>query len=390
MKKRVILFLLVLCAALCLAFSAMADYPSSAPLILGSKFTDAEILKALKMEQATNTNGNTVQLKSGDNAQIKKVLNGQEVIIGNDNGDKLYVIYNFVSYSNPTKITIKNGVTLQSSHTSEVVIECPIINYGTIDSFTHQGKNYNTATYSGTIQNWGRISGGTFTGTVINMPGGTITGGDFSKATLYVQDDSGKQTEITAPSSEHPEFNYAWITVTLDPNGGTLPEGTATTQTIRCGASLTSAAPTKEGKQFAYWEDQYGNYYSNDAISCLHNDTTVTLKAVWCDFLVIYEMASPESGANDMGKTMLPQAFNIGEEKALEECIFKVFASDNKYNSPHYFYCWNTRADGLGENYFVHYSYEFKAEESGSITLYPRWLKASINTAPPYCAIQIR
>ena len=104
----------------------------------------------------------------------------------------------------------------------------------------------------------GTINGGTFTGTVENKDG-TISGGDFSKATLN-----------------------GMLVITFDPNNGDQPS-TQKVNWSKDGAALTTPdpVPTNEGHSIEGW------YYDNNGTETKWNfdtDTvkcTMTLKAKW-------------------------------------------------------------------------------------------------------------
>lgn len=136
---------------------------------------------------------------------------------------------------------------------------------GAADSTEFQGKVTNNGTIrKGTFTNEvinessGTINGGTFTGTVENKDG-TISGGDFSKATLN-----------------------GMLVITFDPDN----EDQSITQKVnwsKDGATLTAPdpVPTKEGHGIEGW------YYDNNGTETKWNfdtDTvkcTMTLKAKW-------------------------------------------------------------------------------------------------------------
>ena len=136
---------------------------------------------------------------------------------------------------------------------------------GAADSTEFQGKVTNNGTIrKGTFTNEvinessGTINGGTFTGTVENKDG-TISGGDFSKATLN-----------------------GMLVITFDPDNGDQ----SITQEVnwsKDGATLTAPdpVPTKEGHGIKGW------YYDNNGTETKWNfdmDTvkcTMTLKAKW-------------------------------------------------------------------------------------------------------------
>lgn len=136
---------------------------------------------------------------------------------------------------------------------------------GAADSTEFQGKVTNTGTIrKGTFtdevinESSGAINGGTFTGTITNNDG-TVSGGDFSKATLN-----------------------GMLVITFDPDN----EDQSITQKVnwsKDGAALTAPdpVPTKEGHSIEGW------YYDNNGTETKWNfdtDTvkcTMTLKAKW-------------------------------------------------------------------------------------------------------------
>lgn len=134
---------------------------------------------------------------------------------------------------------------------------------GAAGSTEFHGKVTNTGTIrKGTFTNAvinessGAINGGTFTGTVENKDG-TISGGDFSKATLN-----------------------GMLVITFDPDNGDQ----SITQEVnwsKDGTALTAPVPTKEGHSLDGW------YYDNNGTETKWNfdtDTvkcTMTLKAKW-------------------------------------------------------------------------------------------------------------
>lgn len=134
---------------------------------------------------------------------------------------------------------------------------------GAADSTEFQGKVTNTGTIrKGTFtdevinESSGAINGGTFTGTITNNDG-TVSGGDFSKATLN-----------------------GMLVITFDPDNGDQ----SITQKVdwsKDGATLTAPASTNEGHSLDGW------YYDNNGTETKWNfDTdkaryTMTLKAKW-------------------------------------------------------------------------------------------------------------
>ena len=136
---------------------------------------------------------------------------------------------------------------------------------GAADSTEFQGKVTNNGTIrKGTFtsevinESSGTINGGTFTGTVENKDG-TISGGDFSKATLN-----------------------GMLVITFEPNNGE-PVITREVNWSKDGVALTAPdpVPTKEGHSLDGW------YYDNNGTETKWNfdtDTvkcTMTLKAKW-------------------------------------------------------------------------------------------------------------
>ena len=136
---------------------------------------------------------------------------------------------------------------------------------GAADSTEFQGKVTNNGTIrKGTFtsevinESSGTINGGTFTGTVENKDG-TISGGDFSKATLN-----------------------GMLVITFEPNNGE-PAITREVNWSKDGVALTAPdpVPTKEGHSLDGW------YYDNNGTETKWNfdtDTvkcTMTLKAKW-------------------------------------------------------------------------------------------------------------
>ena len=136
---------------------------------------------------------------------------------------------------------------------------------GAAGSTEFHGKVTNTGTIrKGTFTNAvinessGAINGGTFTGTVENKDG-TISGGDFSKATLN-----------------------GMLVITFDPNNGDQPS-TQKVNWSKDRAALTAPdpVPTNEGHSIEGW------YYDNNGTETKWNfdtDTvkcTMTLKAKW-------------------------------------------------------------------------------------------------------------
>lgn len=166
---------------------------------------------------------------------------------------------------------------------------------GAADSTEFQGKVTNNGTiWKGTFtsevinESSGTINGGTFTGTVENKDG-TISGGDFSKATLN-----------------------GMLVITFEPNNGE-PVITREVNWSKDGVALTAPdpVPTKEGHGIEGW------YYDNNGTETKWNfdtDTvkcTMTLRAKWTKNTT---PIIPGNGTNNIVEQYKTDDSNSGEQ----------------------------------------------------------------------------
>ena len=219
---------------------------------------------------------------------------------------------------------------------------------GAADSTEFQGKVTNNGTIrKGTFTNEvinessGTINGGTFTGTVENKDG-TISGGDFSKATLN-----------------------GMLVITFDPDN----EDQSITQKVnwsKDGATLTAPdpVPTKEGHGIEGW------YYDNNGTETKWNfdtDTvkcTMTLKAKW--ELSTYSVTlQTDGGTIASGKGVTGYTYGTGA----------VLPTTNDITREGY------RFDGwyADSNFSGSPVTEITGTDTGNKTLYAKWTR---NTTP--------
>ena len=219
---------------------------------------------------------------------------------------------------------------------------------GAAGSTEFHGKVTNTGTIrKGTFTNAvinessGAINGGTFTGTVENKDG-TISGGDFSKATLN-----------------------GMLVITFDPDNGDQ----SITQEVnwsKDGATLTAPdpVPTKEGHGIKGW------YYDNNGTETKWNfdtDTvkcTMTLKAKW--ELSTYSVTlQTDGGTIASGKEVTGYTYGTGavlptaNDMTREGYRFDGWYADSSFSSSPIT--------------------EISATETGNKTFYAKWTK---NTTP--------
>ena len=219
---------------------------------------------------------------------------------------------------------------------------------GAADSTEFQGKVTNNGTIrKGTFTNEvinessGAIIGGTFTGTITNNDG-TISGGDFSKATLN-----------------------GMLVITFDPNNGDQ----SITQEVnwsKDGAALTAPdpVPTKEGHSLDGW------YYDNNGTETKWNfdtDTvkcTMTLKAKW--ELSTYSVTlQTDGGTIASGKEVTGYTYGTGA----------VLPTTNDITREGYrFDGWYADSSFSGSPVT-----EITATDTGNKTFYAKWTK---NTTP--------
>ena len=219
---------------------------------------------------------------------------------------------------------------------------------GAADSTEFQGKVTNNGTIrKGTFTNEvinessGTINGGTFTGTVENKDG-TISGGDFSKATLN-----------------------GMLVITFEPNNGE-PVITREVNWSKDGVALTAPdpVPTKEGHSLDGW------YYDNNGTETKWNfdtDTvkcTMTLKAKW--ELSTYSVTlQTDGGTIASGKEVTGYTYGTGA----------VLPTTNDITREGY------RFDGwyADSSFSSSPITEISATETGNKTFYAKWTK---NTTP--------
>lgn len=219
---------------------------------------------------------------------------------------------------------------------------------GAADSTEFQGKVTNNGTIrKGTFtsevinESSGTINGGTFTGTVENKDG-TISGGDFSKATLN-----------------------GMLVITFEPNNGE-PVITREVNWSKDGVALTAPdpIPTKEGHSLDGW------YYDNNGTETKWNfdtDTvkcTMTLKAKW--ELSTYSVTlQTDGGTIASGKEVTGYTYGTGA----------VLPTANDITREGY------RFDGwyADSSFSSSPITEISATETGNKTFYAKWTK---NTTP--------
>lgn len=217
---------------------------------------------------------------------------------------------------------------------------------GAADSTEFQGKVTNTGTIrKGTFtdevinESSGAINGGTFTGTITNNDG-TVSGGDFSKATLN-----------------------GMLVITFDPDNGDQ----SITQKVdwsKDGAALTAPASTNEGHSLDGW------YYDNNGTETKWNfDTdkaryTMTLKAKW--ELSTYSVTlQTDGGTIASGKEVTGYTYGTGA----------VLPTTNDITREGY------RFDGwyADSSFSSSPITEISAIETGNKTFYAKWTR---NTTP--------
>ena len=188
-----------------------------------------------------NTSSQRVILTICDNAKI--YTNVTNVGILNADGGEIAG-----TMTNDTNEYGSGTITGSAGAAGSTEFHGKVTNNGTIRKGTFTKEVINESS--------GAINGGTFTGTVENKDG-TISGGDFSKATLN-----------------------GMLVITFEPNNGE-PVITREVNWSKDGAALTAPASTNEGHSLDGW------YYDNNGTETKWNfdtDTvkcTMTLKAKW-------------------------------------------------------------------------------------------------------------
>lgn len=230
------------------------------------------------------------------------------------------------------ELTNNNQITGEGLNRSTTFND-KVANNGTIRKGAFTNEVFNESS--------GTINGGTFTGTITNKDG-TISGGDFSKATLN-----------------------GMLVITFDPDN----EDQSITQKVnwsKDGAALTAPdpVPTKEGHSLDGW------YYDNNGTETKWNfdtDTvkcTMTLKAKW--ELSTYSVTlQTDGGTIASGKEVTGYTYGTGAVLPTANDITREgYRFDGWYT--------DSRFSGLPVR-------EITATDTGNKTLYAKWTR---NTTP--------
>lgn len=260
------------------------------------------------------------------------------------NNGKLFILRGGTIDGNITNNTTLNadGGTVNGELTNNDQITGEDLNRST--TFNNKVTNNGTirkGTFTNEVINEssGTINGGTFTGTVENKDG-TISGGDFSKATLN-----------------------GMLVITFEPNNGE-PVITREVNWSKDGAALTAPASTNEGHSLDGW------YYDNNGTETKWNfdtDTvkcTMTLKAKW--ELSTYSVTlQTDGGTIASGKEVTGYTYGTGA----------VLPTTNDITREGYrFDGWYADSSFSGSPIT-----EISATETGNKTFYAKWTK---NTTP--------
>ena len=260
------------------------------------------------------------------------------------NNGKLFILRGGTIDGNITNNTTLNadGGTVNGELTNNDHITGEDLNRST--TFNNKVTNNGTirkGTFTNEVINEssGTINGGTFTGTVENKDG-TISGGDFSKATLN-----------------------GMLVITFEPNNGE-PVITREVNWSKDGAALTAPASTNEGHSLDGW------YYDNNGTETKWNfdtDTvkcTMTLKAKW--ELSTYSVTlQTDGGTIASGKEVTGYTYGTGA----------VLPTANDMTREGYrFDGWYADSSFSGSPIT-----EISATETGNKTFYAKWTK---NTTP--------
>lgn len=231
------------------------------------------------------------------------------------------------------ELTNNDQITGSEGAAGSTKFQGKVTNNGTIRKGTFTSEVINESS--------GTINGGTFTGTVENKDG-TISGGDFSKATLN-----------------------GMLVITFEPNNGE-PVITREVNWSKDGVALTAPdpVPTKEGHSLDGW------YYDNNGTETKWNfdtDTvkcTMTLKAKW--ELSTYSVTlQTDGGTIASGKEVTGYTYGTGA----------VLPTANDMTREGYrFDGWYADSSFSGSPIT-----EISATETGNKTFYAKWTK---NTTP--------
>lgn len=262
------------------------------------------------------------------------------------NKGKLFILRGGTIDGNITNNTTLNadGGTVNGELTNNDQITGEDLNRSTTfnDKVTNNGTiRKGTFTSEVINESSGTINGGTFTGTVENKDG-TISGGDFSKATLN-----------------------GMLVITFEPNNGE-PVITREVNWSKDGVALTAPdpVPTKEGHSLDGW------YYDNNGTETKWNfdtDTvkcTMTLKAKW-ELSTYSVMLQTDGGTIASGKEVTGYTYGTGA----------VLPTANDMTREGYrFDGWYADSSFSGSPIT-----EISATETGNKTFYAKWTK---NTTP--------
>lgn len=271
-----------------------------------------------------NTSSQRVILTICDNAKI--YTNVTNVGILNADGGEIAG-----TMTNDTNEYGSGTITGSAGAASSTEFHGKVTNNGTIRKGTFTKEVINESS--------GAINGGTFTGTITNNDG-TVSGGDFSKATLN-----------------------GMLVITFDPDNGDQ----SITQKVdwsKDGAALTAPASTNEGHSLDGW------YYDNNGTETKWNfdmDTvkcTMTLKAKW--ELSTYSVTlQTDGGTIASGKEVTGYTYGTGA----------VLPTTNDITREGY------RFDGwyADSSFSSSPITEISAIETGNKTFYAKWTR---NTTP--------
>ena len=260
------------------------------------------------------------------------------------NNGKLFILRGGTIDGNITNNTTLNadGGTVNGELTNNDQITGEDLNRST--TFNNKVTNNGTirkGTFTNEVINEssGTINGGTFTGTVENKDG-TISGGDFSKATLN-----------------------GMLVITFEPNNGE-PVITREVNWSKDGAALTAPASTNEGHSLDGW------YYDNNGTETKWNfdmDTvkcTMTLKAKW--ELSTYSVTlQTDGGTIASGKEVTGYTYGTG---AVLPTAADITREGYRFDG------WYADSSFSGSPIT-----EISATETGNKTFYAKWTK---NTTP--------
>lgn len=271
-----------------------------------------------------NTSTQRVTLTISDNAKIYTDVTNVGIL--NADGGKIAG-----TMTNDTNEYGSGTITGSAGAAGSTEFHGKVTNNGTIRKGTFTKEVINESS--------GAINGGTFTGTITNNDG-TVSGGDFSKATLN-----------------------GMLVITFDPDNGDQ----SITQKVnwsKDGATLTAPASTNEGHILDGW------YYDNNGTETKWNfdtDTvkcTMTLKAKW--ELSTYSVTlQTDGGTIASGKEVTGYTYGTGA----------VLPTANDITREGYrFDGWYADSSFSGSPIT-----EISATETGNKTFYAKWTK---NTTP--------